>query len=469
MSQCAYHLLASRGDKRVADIMRDTVVVIDPMQNPDGRDRFIHHFEMAEGLVPDSDRISAEHNEPWPGGRTNHYLFDMNRDWFTMNQPESARSREIAAWLPQLLVDSHEMGANATYLFPPPRHPFNPHLPPNARKWERPFSDDQAKALDGRGYPYFTGEWNEEFFPGYGSSWVSYHGAVGILYEMSRTSGTLVRKRSGTVRTFAQAIEHQTTSSVANLTSLAAGAAASRGSEISPDQLYRSAYEDYMRGNYDLAAQGLGLVTVPIFPNDRAENVGYILQHAGVRIFLIEGSKQWDALKEIQDQLAGLTRIISLEPVESAAPVGPRVTLAKEWLPAEASEQDLQHVDPDKLATIVYTSGTTGRSKGVMLSHRNILCNAEASIRMIDIYTDDLMLSFLPLSHMLERTLGCYLPILAGSRVAFARSVLLLAEDLLSVRPTILISVPRIFERVYAKIQDKLNHDPAIARKLFNN
>jgi len=219
---------------------------------------------------------------------------------------------------------------------------------------------------------------------------------------------------------------------------------------------------------YDLAAQGLGLVTVPIFTNDRPENVGYILQHAGVRVFLIEGSEQWETLKEIRDQLTGLTRIISLEPVESTSSMDPRVTHAKEWLPAEASEQDLQHVDPDTLATIVYTSGTTGRSKGVMLSHRNILYNAEASTRMIDIYTDDLMLSFLPLSHMLERTLGCYLPILAGSRVAFARSVLLLAEDLVSVRPTILISVPRIFERVYAKIQDKLNHDPAIARKLFN-
>ncbi|SVC29510.1 uncharacterized protein METZ01_LOCUS282364, partial [marine metagenome] len=84
----AYHLLASRGDARVDDIMRDTVVIIDPMQNPDGRDRFIQNFTMANGLVPDEDRISAEHDEPWPGGRTNHYLFDLNRDWFILSQPE---------------------------------------------------------------------------------------------------------------------------------------------------------------------------------------------------------------------------------------------------------------------------------------------------------------------------------------------------------------------------------------------
>ena len=114
----AYHLLASRGDPRVADIMRDTVVVIDPMQNPDGRDRFVHHFEMAEGIVADSSRISAEHDEPWPGGRTNHYLFDLNRDWFIQTQPETqGRIRIIQEWYPVAYVDLHEMGSDGTYYF----------------------------------------------------------------------------------------------------------------------------------------------------------------------------------------------------------------------------------------------------------------------------------------------------------------------------------------------------------------
>ncbi len=111
----AYHLLASRGDSRVADIMRDTVVVIDPLQNPDGRDRFVHHFEMSEGLVPDSDRISAEHDELWPGGRTNHYLFDLNRDWFIMTQPETqGRVKILQEWYPVAYVDAHEMGSDST-------------------------------------------------------------------------------------------------------------------------------------------------------------------------------------------------------------------------------------------------------------------------------------------------------------------------------------------------------------------
>ncbi len=218
---------------------------------------------------------------------------------------------------------------------------------------------------------------------------------------------------------------------------------------------------------FDQAAQGLGLVTVPIYPNDRKENVAYILQDAGVRLFLIDNNEQWQALQEIQDQLAGLVRIVSLQPVETVS-LGPWMIHASDWIPSGASALQTSAGDPDDLATIVYTSGTTGRAKGVMLSHRNMLSNALACVKLIDIFPDDLMLSFLPLSHTLERTLGYYLPILTGCSVAYARSVPQLAEDLVRIRPTILISVPRIFERVYGRIQEKLEHDPAIARRLFN-
>ncbi len=217
----AYRLVA--GTDPASQAMRDEMLVlIDPCENPDGRARYLAMIGSFAHRTANPDPDDLSHAGVWPWGRGNHYLFDMNRDWFTMNQPESARSRAIAGWLPQLVVDSHEMGANSTYLFPPARHPFNPHLPGSGLKWEHAFSTDQAAALDSRGYPYFSGEWNEEFFPGYGSSWASYHGAVGILYEMSRTTGTKVRKRDGTVRTFAQAVEHQATSSWANLSTLRA-------------------------------------------------------------------------------------------------------------------------------------------------------------------------------------------------------------------------------------------------------
>lgn len=216
----AYWLVAGE-DARAEKLRRELVILIDPTENPDGRDRYLAQTAAFAHAVPNPDTEDLSHTTVWPWGRGNHYLFDLNRDWFSMVHPESRRSAVIASWDPQLMVDSHEMGADTTYLFPPPRHPFNPHLPPHHQEWTLRFSRDQARALDERGYPYFTREWNEEFFPGYGSSWASYRGAIGILYEMSGTSGTLVRKHSGEMRTYAQATEHQVTSSVANLQSLA--------------------------------------------------------------------------------------------------------------------------------------------------------------------------------------------------------------------------------------------------------
>jgi long-chain acyl-CoA synthetase len=119
------------------------------------------------------------------------------------------------------------------------------------------------------------------------------------------------------------------------------------------------------------------------------------------------------------------------------------------------------------LATIVYTSGTTGHPKGVMLSHRNILWNAEASLEAHPGAVDDRFLSFLPLSHTLERTAGCILPIMAGCSVAFARSIPQLAEDLLQIQPTVMIAVPRIFERVHARLRERLDGESPLKRRLF--
>ena len=217
---------------------------------------------------------------------------------------------------------------------------------------------------------------------------------------------------------------------------------------------------------FDQAALGLGLVVVPLYTDDRPENVAYILQNAGVRVLLIGGEDHWERLAQVRDQLGFLVRIVSVAPVPDAT--DGRLQPLQTWLPS-AGEHPLQSQDaaPDELATIVYTSGTTGRPKGVMLSHRNILWNAHASQRKIDVYPDDLFLSFLPLSHTFERTIGYYLAMMCGSTVAYNRSIPELAEDLLIVRPTILISVPRIFERIYNKIQSGLAEKSPLARKLF--
>nr|WP_207188574.1 AMP-dependent synthetase/ligase [Thiocystis minor] len=221
---------------------------------------------------------------------------------------------------------------------------------------------------------------------------------------------------------------------------------------------------------FDQAAFALGLVTVPLYTDDRAENAAYILQDAAAKLLLIQDAGRWKRLAEVIGDAPWPLRVVILEPSDAATELAahdPRVVVADTWLPSSAPALAQRDGDPLALATIVYTSGTTGRPKGVMLSHRNILTNVHGVVTLINVYPEDLFLSFLPLSHMLERTGGYYLPIMAGSCVAFARSVGQLAEDLQSIRPTVIIAVPRVFERVYHRLQDQLLSRPAPIRWLF--
>jgi long-chain acyl-CoA synthetase len=218
---------------------------------------------------------------------------------------------------------------------------------------------------------------------------------------------------------------------------------------------------------FDQAALGSGLVVVPLYVDDRPENTAYILHNAGVRLLYLDGAVQWERLLTVHDELAGLTRIVTRGPVD--IPDGEtRVRTLVDWLPASQCDLLANDGEADQLATIVYTSGTTGRPKGVMLSHRNILANADSGLEYVPMYREDILLSFLPLSHTFERTVGYYAPMMTGATVAFARSIPLLAEDMLTIRPTVLISVPRIYERVYNKIVIGLTEKPPFATRLFN-
>ncbi len=217
---------------------------------------------------------------------------------------------------------------------------------------------------------------------------------------------------------------------------------------------------------FEQAAQGLGLVVVPLYTNDRPANLGYIIENAEVKLILISDEEHWNCLSEVYPQLESIQTIVTLHPVSHAH--DRRIRLLHEWVPETPAEVVLPDIDPQSLATIVYTSGTTGNPKGVMLSHHNILWNTSSAASCEPFYTSDIFLSFLPLSHMLERTAGYYMPMLVGASVAFARSIEKLAEDLLIIRPTILVTVPRIFERVYNKIKAQLEQKPPLATKLFN-
>lgn len=217
---------------------------------------------------------------------------------------------------------------------------------------------------------------------------------------------------------------------------------------------------------FDQAALGLGLVTVPLYVADRPENVAHVLADSGAKLLLIDNATHWHPLHEACLDNRTLARIVTLRnPPEGDN--DERLRSLDEWLPEH--NDSFRHVltDPDALATIVYTSGTTGKSKGVMLSHRNLLCNAHGSLQCFDVYPSDTFLSFLPLSHAFERTAGYYVPMMAGATVVYSRSVQQLQEDLAIVRPTVLITVPRIFERIQAGMRSKLDKGPAYARYLF--
>jgi long-chain acyl-CoA synthetase len=217
---------------------------------------------------------------------------------------------------------------------------------------------------------------------------------------------------------------------------------------------------------FDQAALGLGLVVVPLYTQDRAENVAYIVNDSGCRVLLIEGAEQWQGLSEVKGLLASLVRILTVNPVPNAGE--PRLRSLGEWLPDQGGATRHVPRDPKALATIVYTSGTTGRPKGVMLSHHNILSNAAAaSFDVLTTGPDDMLLSFLPLSHTFERTCGYYLTVMSGATNTYSRGIPQLAEDLQAVRPTILISVPRIYERVYGRIRNALDEGSPLKKKLF--
>ncbi len=224
---------------------------------------------------------------------------------------------------------------------------------------------------------------------------------------------------------------------------------------------------------WDQAALSLGLVTVPLYTDDRPDNIAYILEESGVKVLLVQDAGRWKRLvPTLPEEGEGrLQRVVLLDGGTEAGKFSrndERIRLAAQWLAEDGGEMLVRkHADPHALASIVYTSGTTGRSKGVMLSHHNMLSVAHGGVTLLDCYEEDLFLSFLPLSHTLERTAGYYLPIMAGSCVAYARSVAQLGDDLVQIRPTVLIAVPRIFERVYGKIKDQLKKKPAIARTLF--
>ena len=219
-----YHLVAGT-DAPTEKLLEDLVIIVDPLMNPDGRERFLKMVAEHRGASPNVDDRSLLHEGYWPWGRGNHYLFDLNRDSIYAVHPETqGRLRAIAAWNPLLYVDAHGMGAQDTHLFSPPREPINLNIPAGRRAWNRVFARDQAKAFDQRGWLYYHGEWNEDWYAGYTDGWAAYRGAVGILYEQARIAQDGVRRPEGRILSYRESVHHHVTGSMANLRTLQANA-----------------------------------------------------------------------------------------------------------------------------------------------------------------------------------------------------------------------------------------------------
>ena len=215
---------------------------------------------------------------------------------------------------------------------------------------------------------------------------------------------------------------------------------------------------------FDQAALRLGLIVVPLYVSDRADNMAYVIQNSGAKLVLLHSAEMWLGISQADED----TRVVEQVVVLTGQAQQERVQLLESWLPEFGEHMERGMAEPDDLASIVYTSGTTGRPKGVMLSHKNMLANAYAGMRSVALTPDDRLLSFLPLSHTLERTVGYYAALMSGSQVAFNRSIKQLSEDLALIKPTVIVSVPRIFERAHNKIHSTVNEQGGFNRFLFD-
>ena len=205
----AYHLIAAEENELAGKILDETLVIIDPTQNPDGRDRFVNFYRRTRGRWADASPDSSEHHQPWPGGRVNHYLFDLNRDWFAHTQIETqAKVRAFKDWHPEIYVDLHEMGGNSTYFFPPWADPVNPNLTEHQGHWIDTIGRNNAKWFDRMRFDYFTGEVFDEFYPGYGASWPLFQGAMGMTYEQASSRGLVYRREDETVLHYRDGVQH---------------------------------------------------------------------------------------------------------------------------------------------------------------------------------------------------------------------------------------------------------------------
>jgi len=299
----AYHLLAAPTEPINQKILANTIVFIDPLQNPDGRTRFTSRYYATVGLEHSDDRLSAEHNEPWPSGRTNHYLFDMNRDWLAITQPETqGRINLLNHYRPLVVVDLHEMGGDDSYYFAPAAQPMNPHMTKTQVDNMSTIGRNHGKHFDRFGFDYFTREVYDAFYPGYGDSWPAFYGASASTYEVGSARGEKFRKATGELLTFKDTVQQHFVASI----STAEGVADNRSKLLN----------DYYQYQIDAIATGKADKKERFFilPNKRDKDANFrlakLMANHGVEVF--QANKAFKACGDSYD--AGAYLIDTAQP-----------------------------------------------------------------------------------------------------------------------------------------------------------
>ena len=214
----AYHMLAATNQPLVDAALANTLIFIDPLQNPDGRERFTTRYYATVGLEHSPDRFSAEQNEPWPSGRSNHYLFDLNRDWLAATQPETkGRIKVMLKYRPLVVIDIHEMGSDTSYYFAPAAQPVNPFMTQEQLNNIELVGKNNARHFDEFGFDYFTREIYDAFYPGYGDSWPAFYGAAASTYEVGSTRGEVFRKATGEIFTYWDTVQRHFVASISTI------------------------------------------------------------------------------------------------------------------------------------------------------------------------------------------------------------------------------------------------------------
>ncbi len=214
------YALADPDNGRTQGWLEDAVVIIDPCINPDGRDRYVNFYRRTRGRFPNYLPEAREHSEPWPGGRTNHYYFDLNRDWAWGTQAETQqRLPQYQEWMPHIHVDFHEQGVNEPYYFAPAAEPYHEAITPWQRELQEHIGRNHAKYFDAQGWLYFTRQVFDLFYPGYGDTWPIFNGAIGMTYEQggSGRAGLGILTAEGDTLTLRDRIDHHFTTSLSTV------------------------------------------------------------------------------------------------------------------------------------------------------------------------------------------------------------------------------------------------------------